>query len=126
MKASDYKDGEWTPDNACFQFVKWVIDAQGRMFETETPMEMYLGWHWQYFAWSRRCCIAWSHGAGGEPYNKYWDVMRNPNIHPRLRGTVVIFRHWGHCEPLDVHPKFTKHIPEPDLYLKKKSKCLVQ
>lgn len=115
--------GEWEPEKSTFLYNKWVINPDGTMFETEEPMECHLGFGgWSYLIWQPKCAVAWSNLAGNEPYNKFWEVMRDKARHPHLRGTLVLFRHHAHLESHDFCRNFHAKAPPPKRNF---AKCLL-
>jgi hypothetical protein len=104
-------------------YEKYVIDTNGHMVRTDYPIECYLGWHWAALEWRESAqlgtlCVAYSKEAGQEPYNLYWESVRNPDRMPRLRGTVVVLM-WYQDVKLDWVYHGMRNLP------KREKSCVV-
>lgn len=95
----------------CYLFEKYVIAPDGSMVVSDMPVELLLGWEWRELRFKGRMMVAYSYHAGREEYNRYWEAVRDTRVHPRLRGTIVVWMPYAHIEPRWVYPSWKLRKP---------------
>jgi len=83
---------------------KWVMTADGKRYMTDMPLDCIYPDGWRCITFRGHTFIAFSVMAGQAPYNAFFDTLRAPTRHPRLRGDVTVFRRHSHILPRHVNP----------------------
>lgn len=102
-------------------FTKIVVTPLGAMSWTRMPVELVLGWQWDYRWYHNDVFVAFSKTAGEERHNLFWEGVRTPSRHSRLRGVLVFFRFWKPLPLVLIHRYYEYKMPcffSDDIFLK--------